>query len=85
METEKQPEKSTKRVREEGAYIAETTTETKFKLIYNKRPKLSSFGKKKITIDIEETDLLDTNTDLPETNVATTIINESITKKHIEE
>ena len=58
LELVKQPETSAKRVREEGAYTSETTTETKFKLIYNKRLKLSSVDKEKVTIDVDETDAL---------------------------
>ena len=54
LEVSKKPETSTKRVREEGAYIAETTTKTKFKLIYNKRPKISPDEKEKV-IEIEDT------------------------------
>ena len=76
MENSKQTETSTKRIREEGAYTVETTTETKFKIIYNKRPKLDTTTKGKVTIDVEETQSLNTNTDLLETNVATIIISE---------
>ena len=85
LETTNQPEKSIKRIREEGAYVAETTTETKFKLIYNKRPKLDLTGKGKVTIDVEETELIDTNTNFPETDVATMVINEPTTKNQNEE
>ena len=42
LEVVKQPKASAKRSREEGGYTAETTTETKLKIIYNKRLKLSS-------------------------------------------
>ena len=76
LEISKQPETSTKRIREERAYNAETTTETKLKIIYNKRQKLDTIAKGKVTIDVEETQPLNTNTDLPETNVATVIISE---------
>ena len=48
--------KSIKRVREEGGYTEETKTETKFKIIYNKRLKLSLVDKDKVTIDVDETD-----------------------------
>ena len=64
--------------------MAETTTETKFKIIYNKRPKLDTTGKEKVTIDVEEIEPLNTNTDLPETNVSTVIINEPNTKNQNE-
>ena len=40
LQTANQAEKATKRVREEGNYIAETTTENRFKLRYNKKPKI---------------------------------------------
>lgn len=36
LEVVKQPEKSSKSVKEEGGYTIETTTETKFKIIYKK-------------------------------------------------
>ena len=45
LEVVKQPETSAKRNREEGTYTTETTTEKKFKLIYNKRLKFSSVRK----------------------------------------
>ena len=45
-----QVEKATKKVREEGTYIAETTTETRFKLRYNKKPKIDSVDKGEVTI-----------------------------------
>jgi len=77
LEISKQPETSTKIIREERTYTAETTIETKFKVIYNKRPKLYSTDKEKVTIDVEEIEPLNTNTDFPDTNAATVIINES--------
>ena len=73
MEVVKQPEKSSKRVREEGGYTTETTTETKFKIIYNKRLQLSSVDKEKVTIDIDETNAPVSNDD-----IITTIINETL-------
>ena len=76
LEVSKQPETSTKRIREEGAYTREATTETKFKIIYNKRSKLDTTAKGKVTIDVEETETLNTNTEQPETNVATVMISE---------
>ena len=39
FQTPAQEDKSMKINREEGSYTAETTTETKFKLRYSKRPK----------------------------------------------
>ena len=71
LELVKQSETSAKRVREEGAYTTETTIETKFKLIYNKRPKITSVEEK--AIDIEDTRNPDTIDD-----IATTIINETL-------
>lgn len=76
LETVNQPDKSINRIREEGAYVAETTIETKFKIIYNKRPKLDIAGKGKVTINVEETEPLNTNTSFPKTNVATVVISE---------
>ena len=73
LEVVKQPKTSIKRVREEGGYTVETTTETKFKIIYNKRLKLNSVDKEKVTIDVDETDDPVTNDD-----IATTIINETL-------
>ena len=73
LEVSKQPETSTKRVSEEGSETAETTTETKFKLIYNKGPKISSVDKEKVTIDIDEIDAPEINDD-----IATTINNETL-------
>ena len=58
---------------EEGSYIAETTTKTKFKIIYNKSSKLILVDKEKVTIDIDETDAPLTNDD-----IATAIINETL-------
>ena len=72
LEVFKQTETSIKRVKEEGVYTRKTTTETKFKIIYNKRLKLSSVDKEKVTIDVDETDDPVTNDD-----IATTIINET--------
>ena len=42
---------------EEGTYTAETKTETRFKLRYNKKPKLNPVNKEKETIEVldEET------------------------------
>ena len=60
-------------LREEGGYTVETTTESKFKIIYNKRPKLSSVDKEKVAIDIDERDALVTSD-----GIATTIINETL-------
>ena len=65
--------------------MVDTTTKTKFKLIYKKRPKSDSPSKGKVTIDVEEIELLNTNTDFLETNVATVIINEPTTKNHNQE
>lgn len=76
LEISKQLETSTERIREEGAYTAETTTETNFEIIYNKRPKLDTKTRGKVTIYVEETQPLNTNTDFPETNVATVVISE---------
>ena len=73
LELVKQPETPAKRSWEEGGYTAETTTETKFKIIYNKRLKLSSVDKEKVTIDVDETYAPVTNDD-----IATTIINETL-------
>ena len=72
LEVVKQPETSAKRGREEGAYTTETTSETKFKLIYNKRLKFSSIGKVKV-IDVEDTNEPEVNND-----EATMIINETL-------
>ena len=73
MEVAKQPETSSKRVKEEGGYTTETTTKTKFKIIYNKMLKISLVDKDKVTIDIGETDAPVTNDD-----IATTIVNETL-------
>ena len=66
LQTAYQTEKATKRVREEGSYVAETTTETRFKLRYNKKLKTEPVGKEKVT-----TNVLVTNKD-----AATIITNE---------
>ena len=73
LEISKQPETSTKQIREDGAYTVETTTETNFKIIYNNRPKLDTTAKGKVTIDIEETEPLNTNTNFLEKNLATVV------------
>ena len=70
LEVVKQPEISAKRSKEEGAYTTETNSETKFKLIYNKRLIFSSIGKEKV-IDIEDTNAPEVNND-----EATVIVNE---------
>ena len=80
LQTTDQTEKATKRVREEGSYVAETTTEMNFKLRYNKRPKLNPTGNEKITIEVEDTDIPVTNTD-----AATVIRNEQFTENMNEE
>ena len=72
LEISKWLETSTKRIREEWTYVAETTTEIKFKIIYNKRPKLSLVGKEKVTIDIDDIGAPETNID-----TSTIIMNES--------
>ena len=74
LEAVNQGEKAIKRDREEGNYIAETTTETRFKLRYNKKPKLNSVDKGKVTIEVEDTDVPKTNTD-----AAIVILNEPTT------
>ena len=62
MIASKRTETSTKRGRDEGAYTTETITDTKFKLIYNKRLKFSSIGKEKV-IDVEDTNEPEVNND----------------------
>ena len=52
LQTANQWEKATKRVREESSYTAETTTETRFKLRYTKKPKSNSVDKLKVTIEV---------------------------------
>ena len=74
MQTVNQGDKATKRVREEGTYTAETTTETWFKLRYNKKPKLNLVDKEKETIEAEDTDVAEKNNE-----PATKIINEEHT------
>ena len=76
LQTSDQTEKGTKRVREEETYVAEATTETRFKIRYNKRPKTNTVGQEKVTIDVEDTDIPDT---------ATVIINEQVTQNINEE
>ena len=66
-----QGEKATKRVREEGTYTAETTTKTRFKLRYKKNPRINPVDKEKVTIEVEDVDVLETNID-----ATTVIINE---------
>lgn len=53
---------------EEGTYTAKTTIETRFKLRYNKKPKLNPVVKEKETILVEDTDVPETNND-PATNI----------------
>ena len=71
MKTVNQEDKTAKRVREEGTYIAETTKETRFKFRYNKKPKLNLVDKEKETIEILEEEDPEKNID-----VATVIENE---------
>ena len=52
LKTINQEDKTTKRIREEGTYIAETTTETKFKIRYNKKPKINLVDKEKEIIEV---------------------------------
>ena len=63
LQTANQGKKETKRVREEGTYTAETTIETRFELRYNKKPKVNSVDKGKVTIEVEDIDFPMTNTD----------------------
>ena len=79
LQTTDQPEKATKRAKEEEIYVVETTTEARFKIRYNKTPKTDPVGKEKVTIDVEDTYILDTNSD-----AATVIRNEKV-KKNINE
>ena len=79
LQNANQGEKATKRVKEEGTYTAETTTEMRFKLIYNKKPKVNSFDKGKVTIEVEDTDVPVTNKDAATVNTnepETEILNE---------
>ena len=81
LQTENQGEKATKRVREEGTYIVETTTETRFKLRYNKKPKINPVDKEKVTIEVEDKDVPVTNKYVATINInelATDILNEGI-------
>ena len=75
LQTANQAEKATKMIREEGTYIAETTTENRFKLRYNKKPNIDSVDKGKVTIEVEDTYVPITNTD-----VSTVITNEPVTE-----
>ena len=72
MVVSKKNETSSKRGRDEGTYTVETTIDTKFKLIYNKRLKFSSIGKEKV-IDVEDTNELEIIND-----EATVIVNETL-------
>lgn len=74
MVTSKYPESSNKRGRDEGAYIAETTIDTKFKIIYNKRLRFGSIGKEKV-IEVEDVNELEVSND-----EATEIIKETLTE-----
>ena len=55
LQTPAQEDRGMKRNREEWSYIAETTTETKFKLIYNKKPKINPASKEKETVEVIDT------------------------------
>ena len=68
MQTTNQGEKATKTPREEGTYTADTTTQTRFKLRYNKKPKVNSVDKGKVTIEVEDTDVPVTNKDAATVN-----------------
>ena len=52
LQTANQEDKTIKRNREESSYTAETTTWTRFKLIYNKKPKINPVDKAKETVEI---------------------------------
>ena len=58
LQTPAQEDRSMKRNREEGSYTAETTTETKFKLRYNKNPKIYPADKEKETIEVVDTKIV---------------------------
>ena len=51
-------DRNSKRPREEGSYSAQTTTETKFKLMYRKKPKLNPVTEQVETIEIIDTDTM---------------------------
>ena len=71
LKTVNQEDKATKRIREEGTYTAETKTKTRFKIRYNKKPKLNPVNKEKETIEVLDEENTEKNT-----NVATVIVNE---------
>ena len=56
MQAPDQEDKSSKKIREEGSYTAETTNETKFKLMYRKKPKLNPFNEVVETIEVIDID-----------------------------
>ena len=68
LKTINQEDRTTKRIREEGTSIAETKTESRFKIKYNKKPKLNLVNKEKETIEVLDEENPQKNTD------ATTII-----------
>ena len=58
-----QEDKTTKRIREEGTYTNETTTETRFKIRYNKKPKLNPVNKEKKIIEVLDEENPNKNTE----------------------
>ena len=52
LKTVNQEDRTIKRIIEEGTYTAETTIDTRFKLIYNKKPKVNPADKEKETIEV---------------------------------
>ena len=72
-----QTEASNKRTRNEEGYTAETIAENKFKIIYNKREKMTNAEKEKI-IEIDGTDDQETNNDQQTDDEATIIVNETL-------
>ena len=66
-----QEDRNKKIIREEGTYIAESTTETRFKIRYNKKPKINPVDKEKETIEV-----LDEGNPKKNTDTTTVIENE---------
>ena len=57
-----QEDRSMKRNKEEGSYIAETATETKFKLRYKKNPKINPASKEKETVEVIDIEITEKDT-----------------------
>ena len=71
MQIPAQEDRNSKRIREEGSYAAETTTETKFKLMHRNKPKLNPVNE-----EVEKIEVIDRDTVVKD-NVPPTVSKET--------